>query len=210
MRKIGVYVRVSTSEQDNDNQLAVLQGRFGSEIVGIYEDVASGKNLDRPDWNRLMADCKAGYVDTIAVVKIDRIARSLYAFVNLTKELELLGISIYSLDVGLIDYSNPATRVMVSMLATFAEFERNLIVERTNAGLDNARRKGVKLGRPSFEYPIHTAAIARLEGRTWREVATITSIPYSTVRGRLRYQIVTEMEKIKSEQNQKGEDANVQ
>ena len=201
--KVGVYVRVSTEEQDLESQLSVLRDRFAGQIVAEYCDKASGKDLNRPEWARLMSDARAGRIDTIAVVKIDRISRSLYAFVNLTKELEVLNVGLYSLDLGYIDYKNPATKVLVTMLATFAEFERNLIIDRTKAALATKRKNGIRLGRPPNNHPYHTIALMRIQGKTYREIARATGIPYNTVKGsNFRKHVNEEIEKIEKEGKQ--------
>lgn len=199
--KVGIYVRISTEEQHLTTQVDALQSRFASnDIVDVYTDIASGKDMNRPEWMRLIDDVRRGNVNVIAVTKIDRIARSLSAFVSLTRELQSYNVSIYSMDLGMIDYSDPMSRMLVNILSVFAEFERDLIRDRTKAALAQRKKEGKKLGRPSMGLEYHKAALMRLDGKSWSTIANELNYPRGTVQSqRFRRTVEEESNKILAE-----------
>lgn len=144
------YLRVSTQEQGDhghgrDAQLHAIVAAYPGELH-IFEDVASGATLDRPELGRLLDEIKQG--DTLVVAKLDRISRSVIDWCNLVERANEEGWAIVALDFNL-DTGTPAGRFMATIMAGFAQMERELISERTIAGLAAAKAKGVKLGRPS-------------------------------------------------------------
>jgi DNA invertase Pin-like site-specific DNA recombinase len=149
--RISIYARVSTVDQDCAQQLtalreyAVARGWEPTE----YVDTISGTKDKRPAMDRLMADARARRVDAIAVWKIDRWGRSMPHFVSSVQELASVGVRFIALTQGIdTDANNPTSRLLLNLLAAFAEFERELIVERTKAGLARARKDGRIGGRP--------------------------------------------------------------
>src|SRR5205823_10613982 len=120
--------------------------------------------------NRLMIDAKRRKCDVIAVWKLDRFGRSLKHLVNSLAELESLGVSFISLRDNL-DLSTPSGRLMFGIIAAMAEFERELIRERVRAGLQNAKRKGKKLGRPRVVVDVDRVAALRRTGASWRAIS---------------------------------------
>jgi len=142
--KIG-YARVSTDDQNLDLQLRALK-EAGCEQ--IFTDKASGKNTDRQGLRRALRRCVAG--DVLVVWKLDRLGRSL---MDLVKIVELLnrrevGLRILTGQGSMIDTTHSEGRLMFSLFAALAEFERELIRERTIAGMNAARLRGVQIGRP--------------------------------------------------------------
>ena len=135
------YARVSTDDQKTDLQVAALK-KAGCRH--IFTDIASGANSKRPELTRCLASLRAG--DTLIVWKLDRLGRSLSHLVAVLSELQGRGVAFLSLTEA-IDTESAAGRLLGHMLAALAEFERSLIVERTQAGLKAAKRRGVKLGR---------------------------------------------------------------
>ena len=140
--KVAIYVRVSTSEQTVANQRQALCeycDRRGWQIVREYSDEGiSGAKSDRPELNRLMQDADKGKFAAVCVWKFDRFGRSTQ---HLLKSLEVfkgLGIEFVSVSEA-IDTSSAAGKMLFTMLAAFAEFERGLIIERTHAGLRRAK-----------------------------------------------------------------------
>jgi DNA invertase Pin-like site-specific DNA recombinase len=135
------YARVSTDDQKADLQVNALT-KAGCEY--IFTDTASGAVAKRPELTRCLESLRAG--DTLVVWKLDRLGRSLSHLVAVLGELQGKGVAFLSLTEA-IDTTSAAGRLMGHILAALAEFERSLIVERTQAGLKAAKRRGQKLGR---------------------------------------------------------------
>lgn len=139
--KVG-YARVSTREQDAAMQAEALAAA-GCEK--IFEETASGAQRDRPELANALEYLRKG--DVLVVWKLDRLARSLKQLIDTVEELERRGIGFVSLTES-IDTTTPGGRLIFHVFGALAEFERELIRERTNAGLKSAKARGVKLGRP--------------------------------------------------------------
>src|SRR6266853_1666799 len=145
--RVGIYARVSTTDQKCSQQLTELKKycRFRNwKVEGEYVDHGvSGTKASRPAMNRLMDKAKIGHVDAIAVWKLDRWGRSVTHFTASVRELDNLGVRFIAVTQGIdTDKSTPGGRLMMNILASFAEFERDIIVERTLDGLARARREG--------------------------------------------------------------------
>ncbi len=136
------YARVSTSDQSLDLQMDAL-GKFGFDR--IYTEKASGGKDDRPELAKALEMLREG--DTFIVYKLDRLARSTLKLIETLDLLKKKGIEFVSLSDN-IDTSTAAGKAMFGMMAVFAEFERSIIRERTVAGLEAARARGRKGGRP--------------------------------------------------------------
>lgn len=152
MKRVGIYLRVSTGGQTTDNQrreLEVVAMRSGWDVVDVYEDagISGAKGRDkRPGLDQLLKDATARKINMIAAWSVDRLGRSLQDLVGFLTELRALGCDLY-LHQQALDTSTPSGRAMFQMLGVFAEFERGMIRERVNAGLARAKAKGTKLGR---------------------------------------------------------------
>jgi DNA invertase Pin-like site-specific DNA recombinase len=163
MKRIAIYLRVSTSKQDTDNQLRELTAvadRSGWEIWKVYEDagISGAKGRDkRPGLEAMMKAVNAREFDMVAAWSMDRLGRSLTDLLGILQDLQEKGVDLFLHQQGL-DTSTTAGKAMFQMLGVFAEFERGIIRERVNAGLARARAKGTKLGRrlvaPSVEVRI--------------------------------------------------------
>jgi len=151
------YIRVSTSEQADSGagleaQRAAITSeavRRGWQLVHVFEDAgASGKSLnDRRGLQRALEAVEAGMADGLVVAKLDRLSRSLLDFAALMERARKRGWNLIALDLS-VDTSTPAGEMMASVLATFAQFERRLIGQRTKDALAVKRAQGVQLGRP--------------------------------------------------------------
>jgi DNA invertase Pin-like site-specific DNA recombinase len=151
-------------------------------IAGEYVDTISGTKDRRPALARLMADARQRKVDAIAVWKIDRWGRSMPHFVASVKELDSLGVRFIAVTQGIdTDTSNPASRLLLNILAAMAEFERELIVERTKAGLQRARKAGRIGGRPRLVVNRDRVAAMKAEGRSVRDIGQKLGISASSV-----------------------------
>jgi DNA invertase Pin-like site-specific DNA recombinase len=135
------YARVSTQDQDTDAQIAALKSS-GCEL--IFQEKASGGRWDRPELHRLLGQLRKG--DVLVVWKLDRLSRSLKDVLLLMEKVEQADAGFRSL-TEVIDTTSPAGRMMMQMVGTFAEFERAMLRERTQNGLDAARKQGRVGGR---------------------------------------------------------------
>jgi DNA invertase Pin-like site-specific DNA recombinase len=152
MKRVAIYLRVSTSKQDTDNQRRELEGvaaRSGWQIVKIYQDagISGAKGRDkRPGLDAMLKAVNAKEFDMVAAWSVDRLGRSLTDLLGILQGLRDKDVDLFLHQQGL-DTSTTAGRAMFQMLGVFAEFERGIIRERVNAGLARAKSKGVKLGR---------------------------------------------------------------
>lgn len=139
--KIG-YARVSTKDQSLDMQIEALKQ---AGCVQICEEIASGAKTARPVLDEVMRNLREG--DTLVIWKLDRLGRNLAHLIHLTNKLIEKKVGLISLNDP-IDTSTAQGRMIFGIFATLAEFERELIRERTQAGLQSARARGRKGGRP--------------------------------------------------------------
>lgn len=185
MMRIALYARVSTDDQTVEGQLDALRTYAAARggVVTEYVDAGvSGARDRRPALDRLVADARRRRVDVVAVTKLDRLARSVRHLTTLVAELEAVGVDLVVLDQGL-DTTTPVGRLMFHVLGAIAEFERDLIRERTRAGLAVARRRGKLIGRRPALQGEALARARRLlgAGRSVRYVAALLGVSKSTV-----------------------------
>jgi DNA invertase Pin-like site-specific DNA recombinase len=151
--RAGIYTRVSTESQSVDMQLFDLRAftkQRGLEVYREYCDIGvSGSRDSRLQLDMLMDDARKKKIGTVVVWKFDRFARSTRHLINALHEFNHLRVHFISYMEN-IDTSSPAGKVLFTMISAMAEFERDLIRERVKAGLNNARSKGIRLGRPSI------------------------------------------------------------
>ncbi len=190
--KTALYARVSTSDKGQDPQMQLRElreycERRGWTVSAEYVDVGvSGAKDSRLQLNRLMADAKQRRFDSILVWKLDRFGRSLKHLVSALGEFEALGVAFVSLRDA-FDLTTPAGRLMFNMVASFAEFERDLIRERVKAGIANRRAKGFRVGRKPVSIDSAKLQSLRSEGRTIREIATSLGCSRSLVHKTLSF-----------------------
>jgi len=153
----------------------------GWEIAGEYTDVISGVKQSRPALDRLMQDARAGKFNTVMVTKIDRLGRSLIHFLQLTHEFERMGVDIVAIDQP-IDTGGPTGKLIWAILGAVAEFERELISERTRAGLQRARAEGKRIGRKPLPDDVKRRAVElRMEGLSYQEIGRMLGISKRSV-----------------------------
>lgn len=172
------YARVSTAEQNIDIQIDALRV---ADCERIYQEKLSGKSTDRAELKAMLGQLRHG--DVVVVYKLDRLARSLTELVTLMSKLDELGVGFKSLTESM-DLSTAAGRMQMGLFAVVAEFERELIRERTKAGLELARKNGRVGGRPrALSDKDRKRLIARSEqgGLTKAELAAIFKVSPSTV-----------------------------
>ena len=139
--KIG-YARVSTVDQNANSQKDALKASGCERVV---TDQVSGASAKRPKLDKLLSSLQAG--DVLTVWRLDRLGRSLPHLIEVVRNLEAKGAHFQSLSEG-IDTTTAQGRLTFHLMGALAEFERSLIVERTQAGLASARKRGVRIGRP--------------------------------------------------------------
>lgn len=142
------YGRVSTSLQDTDNQRLELTNA-GWVIDYWFADTISGKSASsqRPAFRELLTKIRDG--ETLLVSKLDRLGRDAIDVLQTVRDLGARNIKVVVHQLGSADLTSPAGKLLLSMLAAVAEMERDLLIERTQAGLTRAKAEGKKLGRPS-------------------------------------------------------------
>ena len=177
--KIG-YARVSTQDQRLELQTDAL-ARCGCQQ--IYKERKSGKTRERPELEKMVSQLRAG--DTVVVWKLDRLGRSLRDLIDLVAEFRERGVEFVSLQDG-INTATPTGRFTFNVFASLAEFERELIRERTNAGLEAAKARGKRGGRPAglSKAAMEKARSARIlydsKTKTVEEIASILGIGRAT------------------------------
>jgi DNA invertase Pin-like site-specific DNA recombinase len=145
-----IYARVSTFDQEPENQLAEVRRYVAARGWTAAEYVdrgVSGAKDRRPSLDQLLADARRRRFDVLVCWRLDRLGRNLKHLVTLLEELAALGIAFVSLNEG-IDATTPAGKLQMHILAAIAEFERSRIAERVKAGLQRAKAQGKRLGRP--------------------------------------------------------------
>ncbi len=185
-----LYLRVSTRDQDTDNQereLRVAATRLGHEIVGTYCDrgISGSKGRDeRPEFDRLHRDASRGKFDLVMAWSVDRLGRSVQDLVAFLMHLHGTKTGLYLHQQGL-DTTTPAGRAMFQMLGVFAEFEREIIRERVNAGMARARERGTRSGRAIGRPGVHIETVDAIRAArgtgTVRELALRFNISKSAV-----------------------------
>lgn len=186
-KRVAIYARVSTDDQDEGMQLSALREMVASrgwELKAEYIDHGVSSRKIRPELERLMKDVQRRKFDVVAVWKFDRFARSTRELVFALEQFQTLGIDFVSVTQS-VDTSGPMGRLVFSVLAAIAEFERDLIRERVIAGMKEAKRKGKHCGRPIKEFDVERAADLRKKGMSWRKLAMATGMPVHLLRARL-------------------------
>ena len=148
--KAAIYARVSTFDQEPENQLQEIRRYVSARNWTAVEYVdrgVSGAKDRRPALDQMIAEAKRRKFDVLVCWRLDRLGRNLKHLITLLDELQALGVAFVSLAEG-IDATTPAGKLQMHILGAIAEFERARIQERVRAGLARARAQGVRLGRP--------------------------------------------------------------
>jgi len=187
MKKVALYLRVSTSEQTTKNQRRELEAaakRLGLKIVQVFEDAGisgmKGKHK-RPGFAALLNAIALKKVDVVMATSVDRLSRSLADLVDFLSELHACEVDLVILKQGL-NTQTPAGKAMFQLLGVFAEFERAMIRERVMSGLARARADGTRLGRPRVGPEVEAAILReRASGKGMRRIARDLGIGCSVV-----------------------------
>ncbi|MFT8323556.1 MAG: recombinase family protein [Bacillus sp. (in: firmicutes)] len=171
------YARVSTVQQDLKAQLQTLE-KEGCEK--IYSEKFTGTKTDRPEFKKLLSMLKDG--DTLVITKLDRFARSTGDAIKTIKTLFEKGVKVHVLNMGIIENTSTG-RLIFNIMSSFAEFERDMIVERTQEGKAIAKQRGdFREGRPKkYSKKQIEHALGLLDNRSYKEVENMTGISKSTL-----------------------------
>ena len=157
--KVAIYVRVSTIEQNPENQIDELKEyckRMNYEIYNTYIDKGeSGLNENRPQFNELMKSLRLKMFNAIVIWKLDRIGRSLQHLLQILQEMKNKNVDLICLTQN-IDTTTASGRLLFQIMGAFAEFESSLISERTKLAMARARKEGKQIGRPRKDPDIYT------------------------------------------------------
>jgi DNA invertase Pin-like site-specific DNA recombinase len=171
------YARVSTVHQDLESQLQALENENCNKI---YSEKFTGTKAERPQFQELLSKLDVG--DTLVVTKLDRFARSAVDAMQIIKKLFEKGVKVHVLNMGLVE-NTPTGRLIFNIMSSFAEFERDMIVERTQEGKAIAKqREDFREGRPNkFSKKQIQHALSLLETHSYKQVEEITGISKSTL-----------------------------
>lgn len=184
--KAAIYARVSTQDQHCEVQLRELREyckRRGWKKPAEYVDQGvSGSKASRPALDRMMRDASDRQFDVVLVWKLDRFGRSVLNLSQQIQQLDNYKVRFLATTQGIdTDSANPTSRLLLNILAAVAEFEREIIRERTRAGLARARELGKSLGRPKKLFRRDLVEELRAAGVSWRAIAKRLGVSLSTV-----------------------------
>jgi len=183
LKSVAIYYRVSTERQDLDSQRQAVEKWVGDlpedrrpKKVEVFQDEGiSGKTTNRPGFQALMTAAYNGKIDTIIVYRLDRFSRHATTAIRTLLNLDEVGVAFISVTQPVLNlgHENPFRRTMLAAFAEIAEIERETIVTRVRAGLDAAKKRGVKLGPPTKVNPEKQAQAKQLRqlGKTFKQIA---------------------------------------
>ncbi len=219
--KVAIYARVSSPlpkvgdkeaeedfkkrlKQDTENQIVPLKEYVTNkqwELYEIYVDHISSIKK-KPNFNRMMEDARWAKFDCILVWKIDRFARSMQDFIYWIKELDRLGVRFIAITQNIdTDKQSPSGRLLMSILAAFAEFERDIIIERIHASIAMRKAKGLPIGRTKTIARLGRLYEMREEGFSIRAIAKELGVSKSLVERRLNEEAKKTIAENKAETN---------
>jgi DNA invertase Pin-like site-specific DNA recombinase len=180
--RAAIYARVSTLDQEPENQLEELRRYVtarGWTAVEYVDKGVSGAKDKRPALDELVRDAKRRRFDVLVCWRLDRLGRNLRHLILLLDELQAVGVAFVSLAEG-IDATTPAGRLQLHVLGAIAEFERARIAERVRAGLQRARAQGKRLGRPHTTLPLER--LHEVAGSSAAQAAATLGVSRSTLK----------------------------
>jgi putative DNA-invertase from lambdoid prophage Rac len=190
-KRVAIYCRVSTNDQSCERQerdLLAYAKRANFEVVGIFKETISGVKEQRAERKKLMALAQDRQIGAILVTELTRWGRSTMDLMQTIHELEAWNVSLIAQTGIQFDISTAQGKLLASLMASLAEFERDLLRERVRSGLAAAKARGKKLGRQQGERPKSdklTPTVLRLlkEGKSYRKIATELNLSKNTVVG---------------------------
>jgi DNA invertase Pin-like site-specific DNA recombinase len=183
-RRVAIYARVSTLDQDPQMQIRELRSYAklrSFTIAHEFIDHVSGATSERPELSKLWQAARARKIDTVLVWKFDRFARSTKQLIDALEEFRHLGVDFISITEQ-IDTSSPMGKAMFTVISAIAEFERSLISERVRSGIAKARAQGKQHGRPKTSAEtIKQIKRLRRQGKSLNHIAKQLGVSHQTV-----------------------------
>jgi len=184
MKTVGIYARVSTHDQTSIQQLESLRSyclKAGYKVIDEYvDDGESALKQNRPQYLRLLEDARRRKIEVVLVYKLDRFSRSLKELVNTISMLKEQGVNFISYMEKDFDTTTATGQLMFHIVSAFAQFERDMISERTKLKLQHLKNKGVKLGRPT-KVGFGKAFELKQKGLSLSEIGKLIGCDRSTV-----------------------------
>jgi putative DNA-invertase from lambdoid prophage Rac len=188
-QRVALYCRVSTADQScarQERDLIAFAARADYQVVGTFKETGSGMKLERVERRKVMALAQARHIDAVLVTELSRWGRSTTDLLATLKELETRRVSLIALNGMAFDLATPHGRMIATVLAGIAEFERDLSQERIRSGIAAAKARGKRLGRQPGQRPksdrLAPKVLALIEqGRSYRLVGRELGISKNTV-----------------------------
>ena len=185
---IGIYCRVSTTDQSCERQerdLTAFAARADYEVVGVFKETESGAKLDRAERRKVMALAQRREIDAVLVTELSRWGRSTLDLLHTLEELQARRVSLIALNGLAFDLATPHGRMLATILAGIAAFERELIQERIRSGMAAAKARGQQFGRQLGQRPSDRLAPRVLalvaQGRSYRLIGRELGLSKNTV-----------------------------
>jgi putative DNA-invertase from lambdoid prophage Rac len=188
-QRAALYCRVSTADQScarQERDLTDFATRAGYEVAGVFKETGSGVRLDRAERRKVLALAQSRRIDAVLVTELSRWGRSTTDLLATLKELEARRVSLIALNGMTFDLSTPHGRMIATVLAGIAEFERELIQERIRSGIAAAKARGKKLGRQPGQRPKSDRLAPKVlalvaQGRSYRLIGREVGLSKNTV-----------------------------
>ena len=188
-QRAAIYCRVSTQDQSCERQqrdLAAFALRAGYEVVGVFKETGSGARLDRAERRKVMALAQERAIDAVLVTELSRWGRGTLDLLHTLEELEARRVSVIAMSGLAFDLSTPHGRMMATVLAGVAEFERELTQERIRSGIAAAKARGKRLGRQPGQRPKSDRLAPKVlalvaQGRSYRLIGREVGLSKNTV-----------------------------
>ena len=189
VQKVAVYCRVSTTDQSCSRQerdLLEYAQKAGYEVVGVWKETASGSKNNRVERKQVISLAQARKIDGILVTELTRWGRSTIDLITTLQDLAHWGVSVIATTGLQFDLTTPQGKLIASVMASLAEFERDLVRERVCSGLAAAKAKGKQLGRKpgqKVKADKYTPRVLQMvsEGRSYRQIARELHLSKTTV-----------------------------
>jgi putative DNA-invertase from lambdoid prophage Rac len=188
-QRAALYCRVSTADQScarQERDLAAFAARAGYEIVSVFKEIGSGAKLDRIERRNVMALAQRREIDAVLVTELSRWGRSTLDLLHTLKQLETWRVSVIAMNGVAFDLATPHGRMLATIIAGIAEFERELIQERIHSGIAAAKARGKRLGRQPGQRPKSDRLAPKVlslvrKGRSYRLIGRELGLSKNTV-----------------------------